>query len=455
MNKLKVKVTTLGCKANQCDSFFIQNYLKDNNFEVVLDKSMADICIINTCTVTGKSDFQSRQEIRRAVRRNPGAKIFVTGCYAVTGRDELESINGITDVIPPGGISDFLEKLVRSEAMVRSNIAEQPSTSCCNASRRREPSPFIKGDAKSGAFNFVEHFPGRTRAFFKIQDGCNFRCTYCIVPFARGNSRSLPLHEVISGLKRYAELGYKEVVLTGVHLGSYGLDLTPRTSLVALLEEIAAKLSGLRIRISSLDPHEVTESIIDIVSNSPIFCRHFHIPLQSGDNKILKMMCRNYSRDNFVGVVKKIKNKISYAGIGIDVIAGFPGEGDEEFKNTYNFINSLPVSYLHVFPFSVRKGTPAEKLQMRIHGKIIRERTESLIGLGREKRRKFYESFKGKTAKVLVEGRKRGDYYYGFTDNYLPVLIKGKHIAQGQLIDVKIERSEDLKLIASISDRNE
>ncbi len=429
MNKLKVKVSTLGCKANQCDSFFIQNYLGAHNFEVLHDKSRADVCIINTCTVTSKSDFQSRQEIRRAIRNNSGAKVYVTGCYAVTGENEIRAISGVTDVIPPGRISDFLQQLSNSL-----------------------PAPF-SGEGM-GINNLVEHFPGRTRAFFKIQDGCNFRCSYCIVPFARGKSRSLKPQDVISGLKRYAELGYKEVVLTGVHLGSYGLDLSPRTSLSALLEEIADKISGIRIRISSLDPNEIDNKIITLVSSSSVFCRHFHIPLQSGDNRILKLMRRNYTADKFREVVLKIKEKIPDAGIGIDVIAGFPGEKEEEFENTYKLIESLPLSYLHVFPFSLRKGTAAEKLPDKIHGSIIKERTRKLIQLGKLKRKSFYNGFIGRTLSALVEKGERKGFYKGFSDNYIPVVVEGERVPIGEIINIRINKLNNLTLLGEEWDTN-
>lgn len=426
MSKLKVNVTTLGCKANQCDSFFIQNFLSNNNFEVVHDKSGADICIINTCTVTGKSDFQSRQEIRRAIRNNSGARVYVTGCYAVTGLDAIRRINGVTDVILPGEIQKLLLKLKHEKGEIINDA-----------------------EVKSQTIPFVEEFHGRTRAFFKIQDGCNFRCSYCIVPFARGKSRSLPLSDVISGLKRYAELGYKEVVLTGVHLGSYGIDLTPRTSLDTLLEEIASKLSGLRIRLSSLDPHEINERIIATVASSSLFCKHFHIPLQSGDDRILKLMCRNYNVGQFIEVVLKIREKMPDAGIGIDVIAGFPGEGEREFENTYKNIELLPLSYLHVFPFSVRKGTAAARQPEKNHGSIIRKRTRQLIQLGKAKKISFYERFIYRILNALVEKRKKDGFYTGFSDNYIPLLIKGENLSSGEIIKVKISELKNFHLIGN------
>lgn len=425
MNKPRVSVITLGCKSNQCDSFFIQNFLNNHGYEVTCDKTGADICIINTCTVTRKSDFQSRQEIRRALRRNPRSRVYVTGCYAVTGREAIEKIDGVTGVFTPAEFKNFLKTLVNSEYHIQ-----------------------IEKDE----FYFIEKFPGRTRAFFKIQDGCNYRCSYCIVPYARGNSRSMEIGKVIDGLIKYRDLGYKEVVLTGVHLGSYGLDLSSPHTLLQLLEKIALRLSGLRIRISSLDPHEISEDLISLVASYPIFCKHFHIPLQSGDNTILKLMRRNYTRENFTKIVNLIKNKIPDAGIGIDVIAGFPGEGEKEFENTYELVESLPLSYLHVFPFSIRKGTVAEKLPEKVAEKIIKERTVKLIALGKKKKMEFYAGFVGKKMSVLVEKRKRGDYYIGLTDNYIPVLVKGGNIVPGQLLEITIDKMIDLKLVASTSE---
>jgi len=429
LNRLKVAVTTLGCKSNQCDSFFIQNYLSKHNFEIVSDRSIADIYIINTCTVTAKSDFQSRQEIRRALKINSNARVYVTGCYAVTGEKSISSIKGVTGVIPPEKLKEFLLNISNSKETLRDSELFPDNN-----------------------IPFVEKFPGRTRAFFKIQDGCDYRCSYCIVPFARGRSRSKALNEVIQGLKKYKDLGYKEVILTGVHLGSYGHDLFPRLTFVDLLEKITREIDGIRIRLSSLDPHEINDRVVKIVADSQIFCRHFHIPLQSGDDTILKRMRRNYRVKDFVSVISTIKNLIPEAAVGIDVIAGFPGEGEDEFNNTYKLIESLPVTYLHVFPFSVRRGTLAASLPDKVHGRIIKERVERLIQLGKKKKHEFYSKFIGKRVDVLVEGKQKDGHFRGFTDNYLPVRIEGNGCNKGEIVHVIITKENNLTLIGSTSE---
>lgn len=417
LNGHRVSITTLGCKSNQCDSFFIQNFLEKKGFRFVRSGEPADICIINTCTVTGKSDFQSRQEVRRAIKNNPGARIVVTGCYAVSGVEELRRFNHQAEVVPPQRLFDFLNSLANNHNYIP---------------------PSQETESSGSTIHFVDKFYKRTRAFFKIQDGCNLRCSYCIVPFVRGRSRSLPLIDVLRGLKRYKDSGYKEVVLTGVHLGSYGHDLVPQVNIVTLLKAIASEVSGMRVRISSLDPQEISDEIIDIVARNPVFCRHFHIPLQSGDDGILKRMFRNYDAERFVRVVNKIKERIPEAGIGIDVIAGFPGEGENQFRSTLELIRSLPISYLHVFPFSLRKGTAAVNFPERVDGKVIRKRVRELIELGKTKRKEYYSSFIGKILEVIPENEKESGHFRGFSDNYIPVLIKGKNIQPGELLRVKI-----------------
>jgi len=421
MNK-RVAITTLGCKSNQCDSFFIQEQIKRNGMEIVDAPSVADVCIINTCTVTARSDYQCRQAIRRIIRENSSAEVYITGCYAVTGREEIQGIPGVTKVIPPEDIDNFLDGVVR-----------------------RKNSKMISGN---NGFHFVEDFIGRTRAFFKIQDGCNFRCSFCIVPFARGKSRSLPVNDVLHGFKRYAQLGYKEVVLTGVHLGSYGADLYPSFRLDDLLAEIAEKISGIRIRISSLDPNEISDRTIRLVSETDLFCRHFHIPLQSGDKEVLRNMNRGYTPEKFSEVVMAIKKRIPDAGIGIDVIAGFPGEGEKEFRNTCSLIHDLPITYLHAFPFSLRKGTRAWAMNGNLTRNVIKDRVRSLISIGKAKRMEFFNFLIGRELDVIVEGENIKGMWRGFSSSYVPVLIENCADLENRLVRVRIERASDSSLVA-------
>jgi len=417
-------ITTLGCKVNQYESDAIAQQLNKSGCESARHKEKADLCIINTCTVTQKASMQSRQAVRRAIRSNPGAHIIVTGCYAQVEPDEIKKIDGIHHIIGHGDklkIPDIALSKGKGPypALIRKNILSEHDF-------KQIPETV---------------FGNRTRPFLKIQDGCDTFCTYCIVPYARGRSRSMPLENVTENIKQLRQAGYHEVVLTGVHLGAYGLDLSPKTGLTELLNRICESNPIGRVRLSSIEPHELTDDIIKLVAKTDIFCHHFHIPLQSGDDLILKKMHRPYTRSLFKNQIVKINELLPDAAIGVDTLIGFPGETEKAFENTYSLIHELPVTYLHVFPFSARKGTPASSYPQQIDSKTIKARCEKMRILGNAKKGDFYKKFTGKPAEILIEGKRDRStgLLKGITSNYIPVHVAGEDNLKNTLVHVKID----------------
>jgi len=420
----KFTITTLGCKVNQYESDAIAQRLKDLGCVPADAEDQADLCIINTCTVTQKASMQSRQAVRKFIRSNPQAQIVVTGCYAQTEPDAIKKIDGVHHIIGHG-----------DKHNIPDIVLSQEKAPCSSLVHRNILSEYHFKQIP------VTVFGNRTRPFLKVQDGCDTFCTYCIVPYARGRSRSMPLESVLKHIRNLKRAGFHEVVLTGVHLGAYGLDLSPKTSLTALLDRIRESNNMDRVRLSSIETHELTDDIITIVYESDIFCDHFHIPLQSGDDGILKKMHRDYTSSFFIDLIVKIKDQVPDAAIGVDTLIGFPGETEKAFENTYSLIEKLPVTYLHVFPFSSRPGTPASKYSQKVSSKIIKARCEKMRQLGNEKKRIFYETFMGKTVEVLIESKrdKATGLLKGITSNYIPVHVVGKDELINTLVQVNIE----------------
>lgn len=399
----KIAVNTFGCKLNQAETAQLVELLMNQGYEITAFDQPADIYLINTCTVTAKAESRGRQAIRKARRLAPGAKIIVTGCYAEVAAAELCKLDEV-DVILGSDykfqLIDFLDTLPTEK---------KPIVRTCGLKHHTD----FHGPR---AGFFLEN----TRAFLKIQDGCNAFCSYCIVPYARGRSRSGEMDEIVAQAKRLVTRGFREIVLTGVHIGLFGHDLRPQQSLTTLVERLIKIPEDFRIRLSSLEPMEVTDDLLEITAESDKVCPHFHVPLQNGDDVILKAMHRNYTAAQFEEIILKVNEKFPDAGLGTDVIVGFPGETGEHFENTLKLIERLPFTYLHVFTYSVRKGTAAAKLPNRIPKNIQMERSRRLRELATMKQRAFWESQIQKRHPVLFEEENNG-WMSGFTSNYIRV----------------------------------
>ncbi|MGE5258553.1 MAG: tRNA (N(6)-L-threonylcarbamoyladenosine(37)-C(2))-methylthiotransferase MtaB [Hyphomicrobiales bacterium] len=435
----KFKIITLGCKVNQAESEAIAGRLAGPDWQPADSPEEADFCLVNTCTVTQKAATQSRQALRQAIRANPRACVAVTGCYAETDPQALMKIKGLDCIVDQAGKSR-LPEIIRACGLVK---CDRPTILSSPGEASRAPAAW-SSDAATG----------RTRPFLKIQDGCDAFCTYCIVPYARGRSRSMPLQAVLAGMERLAAQGFHEVVLTGIHIGFYGRDLHPRSSLLELLQQIEALKTPARVRLSSIEPLELTDEIVTLVAGSGRFCRHFHIPLQSGDGDILKLMGRPYSPEVFSALIQKIRRLMPNAAIGVDVLAGFPGETETAFQNTFQLIQDLPVSYLHVFPFSARPGTAAHAFPDRVPAERIKQRCTRLRQLGRRKRLAFHRSFMGQNVQVLTESRRdpKTGLLKGVSSNYLPILFEGADALMKRAVAVRVVEADATSLLGTLAE---
>lgn len=414
---MKVTVLTLGCKTNQAESMNIEYALNKVGHQIVDMSEMPDLCIINTCTVTSKADYQSRQLIHRALRNN--SKVIVTGCYAELNQEHLKKIGNDVRVV----------KNAEKDNIIR--LIKQNSSGNTEATPRSVVPLFHHPIALS-----------RHRPIVKVQDGCNYSCSYCAIPMARGRSRSIAVDDVINEIRFYESLRYKEVVLTGIHLGTYGCDLNPKKTLSFLLRNILKNTNIPRIRISSLEVKEIDDELIELLKEDRV-CKHLHVPLQSGDNNILKLMNRTYTVEDFLSGVEKIIKEISDIAIGTDVIVGFPGEGEVEFNNTRQLIESIPFSYLHIFPYSQRPGTKAATFVKQIAGPIKKERVAILRSVGMVKKQDFIRKNIGRTLDIIVE--ERGcDGLIGTTGNYIKVILEDSSDAEaGMLVNAHILGHKD------------
>jgi len=427
------KIITLGCKVNQCESAYLREALMQAGWVPAERGGPADVTVVNTCIVTQRASYQSRQAIRRAIRENPSALTAATGCYAQTFPEELSGIEGL-DLIAGNALKGHLHKVLQD----------------C---RKGAPTGLNQGNFSASLSEEVLPLSERTRSFLKIQDGCDSFCSYCIVPFSRGPLRSLEPIKVIALLRSLSEEGYKEVVLTGIHLGKYGVDLSPAPSLTDLLRLIGQESLPLRIRLSSIEPKEVVPDLIRMAASEEWLCRHFHIPLQSGDNEILKRMNRNYTSEEYARLVESIHRQIPLAAIGVDIMAGFPGEEDTAYRNTYDLMKDLPVSYFHVFPFSPRKGTAAWDFRDKVDDREIKKRAEALRVLGQKKREAFYRSCAGKTFQVLAQGWARSGMgmIQGLSDNYLPVFFPFPREIRNEMLPVRIDSVKNMTILGSVT----
>jgi threonylcarbamoyladenosine tRNA methylthiotransferase MtaB len=419
---MRVALFTVGCKLNQYETQAIAEKLEECGFERVDFSVPAEVYVINTCTVTRESDHSSRQAIYRARRRSPHAKIVVTGCYAQLEKEFLESLPGVSLVVRQQEKGDLINQIVNLFGGKTLKLREE------------------KKD--EGFFGFrVSKHAKHTRALVKIQDGCDKGCSYCVVPSARGKERSRDVDSILAEIDCLVKNGYKEVVLTGVHIGRYnknGIDL------VRLTERILNDTELQRLRFTSIDPTEFSDELIELVSKSKRIARHLHIPLQSGDDHILSMMERDYTTAEYTKLLEKIRSAVPDVMIGADVIVGFPGETDGQFENTCQFILSSPLYYLHVFSYSDRKGTAASEFSSKVQPQIIHKRSEILHDLGRKKWEEYLDRFIGKRLDLLIEQRrdKKTNRLTGLSGNYIRVLLDGEDSLRNKIIPVSIHRRE-------------
>ena len=426
----RIAITTLGCKINQFESAAMTEALEQDGYSFVPFSETADIYVINSCTVTAKTDAESRRLIRRATRLNPEARVVVTGCYAQMAGDELLKLPGVNLILGNSEKKDIVGFI--------KGLGDEPQAVVSDISKER-----------SGERTQLESFAEHTRAFLQVQNGCDARCAYCIVPYARGASRSVAPQEALDGMAAFAAKGFQEIVLTGIHLGAYGLDLDPPTDLLGLMKLAEEQGSVRRLRIGSVEPTEVPAEMISFMAGSRIVCPHLHLPLQSGSDGVLSRMNRGYDTALFGGVVRALVAAMPEVCIGSDVIAGFPGETDREFEETLSFIESLPLAYLHVFPFSQRPGTPAATMAAQVQPRVIKERAEALRVLSEKKKAQYAARFVGRELPVLVQ--KDGGGRKGLSRNYLPVLIEGCEGLVNQEVSVLITGTRGGELLGRLA----
>lgn len=420
----KAAFYTLGCKVNQYETEAIAELFRSAGYDIVDFDDYADVYVINTCTVTGRGDTKSRQEIRKAKKKNPNAIIAVAGCYAQIAPGEVLGVPEVNIVV---GTKNKGELVRLVEELRNSNKDKINAVEDIMKQRNYEE------------FNTFAH-TGRTRAYLKIQDGCNQYCTYCIIPYARGPVRSRKPENIIEEVKRLVDEGYKEIILTGIHIASYGKDLY-NINLLDIIK-IVHDIDGIeRIRLSSIEPTFLTENFIKEVAQLNKFCRHYHISLQSGSNRTLKRMGRKYTTEQYREIVERVRKHINDVAITTDVMVGFPGETDDEFEETYRFLEEISFSKMHVFKYSKRKGTKAAEYPDQVTNAVKEIRSKRLIKLSEECERSFIEKFIGKTLDVLFEQDVKGmkGYVEGLTDNYIRVAVAGDINIRNKILPVKIE----------------
>ncbi len=416
---------TLGCKVNAYETEAIWQMFKRAGYERVDFDKKADVYVINTCTVTNTGDKKSRQVIRRAIRRNPDAVVAVTGCYAQTSPGEVMEIPGVDIIVGTQGRDRLLEYVQQYQ-------------------RERQPINAVKNIMKTREFEELDvpTFSDRTRASLKIQEGCNNFCTFCIIPWARGLLRSRKPENVLKQARQLVEAGYKEIVLTGIHTGGYGEDLEDY-SLADLLWDLD-KIEGLkRVRISSIEASQIDDRILEVLNTSEKMCRHLHIPLQAGDDEVLKRMRRKYTVDEYREKIAGIRKSMPQVAITTDVIVGFPGETDEQFENSYRLIEELQFAELHVFPYSKRTGTPAARMENQVPDAVKQERVQRLIQLSNRLSLEYARQFVGDVLDVIPERPYKeapgNGLYTGYSDNYLQLVFPGNEELLGKVCRVRLD----------------
>ena len=435
MNK-KVALHTLGCKLNFSETAAIGKQFTTRGFSVVDFSDQADVYVLNTCSVTDNAEKECRQVIRRVLKQNHNAFVIVTGCYAQLRPDEIAKIDGVDAVLGSNEKFDLFSYL---------DDFEKKDLACIYTSSKSEL------DNNFGIASSTD-IDSRTRAYFKIQDGCDYKCTYCTIPLARGASRSLEPEKVVEQFRSIVAQGYKEIILTGVNVGDYGKSF--EIDFYHLLKKLILVEGDFRIRISSIEPNLLTDEIISLTLSTEKLCKHFHIPLQSGTDKILRLMQRRYTIEDYKTLISKLNNIDPEIGIGVDVITGFPGETEGDFQETYDFLRELEISYLHVFTYSERPDTKAVSLPGKV-GKEEKKRRSSLLRILSDKKRfAFQEKFIGKKERVLFEEANDDGIIKGFTSNYIKVFHPFMSELQNQFTEVSIEKVLGNYCNASLEGKN-
>ncbi|MCC0660167.1 tRNA (N(6)-L-threonylcarbamoyladenosine(37)-C(2))-methylthiotransferase MtaB [Clostridioides sp. ZZV14-6154] len=417
----KVAFYTLGCKVNQYETEAMLELFEKDGYEQVNSEEYADVYVINTCTVTHMSDRKSRQYIRRVKKKNPDAIIAVVGCYSQVSPEEILDIEEVNLVMGTNDRRKIVEEIRKIDA------SKKVST--------------VDDIMKVKAFEEIEisQTNGKTRAFMKIQDGCDRFCTYCIIPYARGRVRSRDIDSIVDEVKKLAKNGYKEIVLTGIHVASYGKDLKDKNiKLLDVIKQINEIDAIERIRLSSVEPILFTDEFVNEVLKMEKVCPHYHLSLQSGCDETLKRMNRRYTTLEYKTIVDRLRDKMPNVAITTDVIVGFPGETNEEFKQTYEFLKDIELSQMHIFKYSPRKGTPAATMENQIDPQIKHFRSEQLLNLSKENFNKFATKFIGSELDVLFEQNIEGNKFEGLTSNYIRVVVESDKNIQGQILKVKI-----------------
>jgi threonylcarbamoyladenosine tRNA methylthiotransferase MtaB len=430
----KFSILTFGCRCNQADSAAIRESLSRRSMSETADRMEADLLVVNTCTVTQRSDQQVRQAIRRLHRENPDAQIIVTGCYAERDPGILADMPGVSLVVGNADRERLVDILGSSEYEPGGKIVHTPLDEAC--------APLLPVMGDSG---------GKTRPLVKLQDGCDARCSYCIVPYVRGPGRSARVEDVLEEIHSLADRGFQEIVLTGVHLGAFGLKLKGHPRLIDLLRRIVEIPNLGRIRLSSIEPMHFDRAIVDLAAECPVLARHFHIPLQSGSNRILRLMRRPYTSSRFRELLAYIQKKLPDAGIGTDVLVGFPGETDRDFEETCELIRETPLTYLHVFPYSPREGTVAFSMPNRTPSQTMKRRVNAILDLSRTKNLSFRRRFIGHILPAITLSREENlGISVVLTGNYIHARIPGLSVPPNRLVEIRIEEVRPDATYASV-----
>ena len=419
---------TLGCRLNQAETATLSDVFRQEGYAIKAFGEQTDVCVVNTCSVTGQSEARCRNMIRSVLRKHPDTFMVVVGCYAQVGVEMLRRIPGIDMIIGT-------EQKFQAARLIHAVLETQRGRP--HLPKQAEPLIFHSDDIAAADFTMQStgNFTARTRANIKIQDGCDFFCSYCIVPYTRGRDRSREFEDIRREARELAARGHQEIVITGVNIGTYSYQGKGFLDVLRLLEEI----DGIqRIRITSIEPMTVPDGIIDSLAASRKLCHFFHIPLQSGSNTVLTLMNRRYRREEFAEFVLKLADAVPDVNIGTDIIVGFPGEGNAEFEESRDLLAALPLNYAHVFSFSARQGTKAADLPNPVAPEIIAERSDILRSLSRQKRRAFYERQIGKTVAVLFERKQQNGLFTGYTGNYIKVGVDSDEPLSNRILDVMI-----------------